>query len=82
MNAAIVKDTVIEPSRYSKWSKLLQITASYVLLFIIKTCALAKIKDNSQLPKNEKAEKVTLSAEDLINSKYSDIKESSGGHIP
>ena len=69
VNAAIVRDTVIDPSRYSKWSKLLRITA-YVLCFIIKTCALAKIKKQQSVSKETKAEKVALTAEDLINSEY------------
>ena len=68
-NVAIVKDTVIDPSRYSKWSKLLRVTA-YVLLFIIKTYALAKIKKQQSVAKEPKAGKVALTAEDLINSEY------------
>ena len=69
VNAAIVRDTVIDPSRYSKWSKLLQVTA-YVLLFIIKACALAKIKKQQSVAKEPKAGKVALTTEDLINSEY------------
>ena len=69
MNAAVVRDTVIDPSRYNKWSKLLRVTA-YVLLFIIKTCALAKIKIQQSVAKEPKAGKVALTAEDLINSEY------------
>ena len=38
VQAAIAKDTVINPSRYNKWSNVLRVIA-YVLLFIIKTCA-------------------------------------------
>ena len=69
VNAAIVRDTVINPSRYSKWSKLLRVTA-YVLIFIIKTCALAKIKKQQSVAKEPKAWKVALTAEDLTNSEY------------
>ena len=69
MNASIVKDTVIDPVRYSKWSKELWVTA-YLLLFIIKTCALAKIKNQQSIAKESTAGKVALTAEDLINNRY------------
>ena len=69
VNAAIAKDTVINPSRYRKWLKLLRVTA-YVLLFIVKICALAKIKKQQSVAKEPKAGKVALTAEDLINSEY------------
>ena len=41
-----------------------------ILLFIIKTCALAKIKKQQSVAKEPKAGKVVLTAEDLINSEY------------
>ena len=63
MNAAIVKDSVIDPS------KLLRVT-TYVLLLIIKTCALAKIKKQQSVAEESKAGKAALTAEDLINSEY------------
>ena len=69
VNAVVVEDTVIDPLKYGKWSKLLRITA-YVLLFVIKTCALAKINIQQSFVKESKAENVLLTAEDLINSEY------------
>ena len=69
VSAAVVKDPVIDPSKYSKWSKLLKVTA-YVLHFVIKICALAKIKTKQSVVKKSKTENVLLTAEDLINSEY------------
>ena len=60
---------IIDPSRYSKWSKLLRVTA-YVVLFIFKTYALAKIKKQQSVAEESKAGKVALTTEDLINSEY------------
>ena len=77
VNAAIVKDTVIDSSGYNKWSKLLRVTA-YVLLFIIKTCALAMIRKQQSVAKESKAWKVALTAEYLINR----ISKNPGGDIP